>query len=201
LAATDSGVDGTAAQNDSPDGSTQDVGDAGALSPVDTGATRDGPAPAPGSDAAAASSDGAAGSLLDGGPLADASEPDAPVGPIAGQIACGSATCAASTQFCCALLDGGASCQTSEAACAALGGAQRQCEKAADCPANNVCCYEFSILPASASCHANDCNGGGGTRVEACRSQGDCATGTCSAHECLSGGSIQSCAAFATECP
>jgi hypothetical protein len=199
----DGGVDATAPGSGSG-ASSGAAGDTGALpgEPDANGSGSDaGPLTRP--DADAGTSDGNA-------PPADAaldgSTPDGAAaagdgGPVAGRIACGATTCATASQFCCAMLDGGASCQANEGACVALGGVQRQCEKTADCPANNVCCYEFTSIPATTGCHANDCNGGGGMRVEACRSQSDCTTGTCSTHTCVAGGSIQSCAPFATECP
>ena len=195
---SDGGIDGTVLGDGSGGAGAGDTGagDGGATPDTDGSAAGDGPPPA-GDDAAAPPTDGGAASP-DGAPLGDGAAPD---GPVAGRIACGSTTCPTSTQFCCAGLDGGSSCQSSEQACLALGGVQRQCEKAADCPANDVCCYEFSSTPATTSCHANDCGGGNGMRVEACRSQSDCATGTCATHACLAGGPIESCAGFGTECP
>jgi hypothetical protein len=201
---SDDGADGTTRGGDNSDTGAGDPGagdagsgDSGVTPALDGSAAGEAQAPI-GDDATAPANDGAAGIGPDGSPLGDGAGAD---GPVAGRIACGAATCATSAQFCCAQLDGGASCQSSEPACAALAGVQRQCEKTADCPANNVCCYEFSSIPATTSCHANDCNGGNGMRVEACRSQSDCTTGTCATRTCLAGGSIQSCAAFGTECP
>jgi hypothetical protein len=165
----------------------------------EAGASADGPASATGADAGRPPPmDGGPGSASDGGLLLDGAAPD---GPVAGRIACGWTTCDTSAQLCCVGLDGGAACQTSEQACAAIGGAPRRCEKTADCPADNVCCYDFSSIPATTSCHSSDCNGDNGMRVEACVSQRDCATGTCATHVCSAGGSIQACAAFGTECP
>jgi hypothetical protein len=203
---SDSGSDGTASASDGAPGSgpRDPAGDPGAVPsssdaafPGDGGVLGDGAA-ATGGDGAAPQGDGGSALPADGGPVDGGAAPDGPVG---GRITCGSATCDTSTQFCCAALDGGASCQTSEQACLAIPGAPRRCEKTADCPANNVCCYEFSSVPATTSCHANDCNGGDGMRVEACQSQGDCTTGTCASHACVAGGSIQACAAFGAECP
>jgi hypothetical protein len=201
---SDGGVDGTApgagtgnGDTGAGDPGTGDAGGAGVTPDLDGGGTGEGQAPTS-DDATTAPSDGGPGPAADGGPIGDSAAPD---GPVPDRIACGATTCSTSGQFCCAQLDGGASCQSSEQACMALIGVQRQCEKTADCPANNVCCYEFSSIPATTSCHANDCNGGNGMRVEACRSQSDCTTGTCATRTCVAGGSIQSCAAFGAECP
>jgi hypothetical protein len=187
------------------DGTTSLGGDDGAPPPGEPGAGDASPGTNP-----TPASDGQAPAVVDGGPAlaADGGSPAATDGgPADGAVAdaraplsCGSGTCSTG-QFCCAELDGGAGCQTSEQACLALAGVPRRCEKTADCPANNVCCYEFTSTPATTSCHANDCNGGNGMCVEACQSQGDCTTGTCAAHACIAGGSIQACAAFGTECP
>jgi hypothetical protein len=175
------------------------TGDPGTIVRRDPGtdASARGPAAAAGDAGQPPPVDGGPGSASDGGLLDAGAAPD---GPAAGRIACGGATCDTSAQFCCAGLDGGAACQTSEQACVAVGGAPRRCEKTADCPAGNVCCYDFSSIPATTSCHS-DCNGDNGVRVEACGSQRDCATGTCATHACSSGGAIQACAAFGTECP
>jgi hypothetical protein len=196
----DAGADGTMAVGADDGGpGTGDLGDGdGRTTP-----TTDAAAPVEDGGQASANKDGGAATTTDAGPTtrtdaapdADGAAPDAPAG-----VSCGSATCSTG-QFCCAELDGGAACTTSEQACTALAGVPRRCEKTADCPTNNVCCFEFSSFPATTSCHANDCNGGGGTRVQACQTQGDCAAGTCAVHVCVDGGSIQSCAAFGTECP
>jgi hypothetical protein len=205
FSSSDSGMDATASESDGaprsavPDPGTGDP-DAGVPpGSEDAGLSGDAPMiPATGGGDAALQGEGGPSEPADGSAVDDGAAPDGPVG---GRIACGNTTCDTSTQFCCAMLDGGAGCQTSEQACLALAGVPRRCEKTADCPANNVCCYEFTSTPATTSCHANDCNGGNGMRVEACQSQGDCTTGTCAAHACVAGGSIQACAAFGTECP
>jgi hypothetical protein len=208
LAAPDAGPDGTALAPGDDAASVSSGATSGSGSPAtgdDAASTIppvDGASPIAATDAAPGSADAAVidGGLPDGMSAADTG-PDAPSGPVAGHISCGNATCDEATQFCCAQADGGASCQTTEPACAALGGVRRQCEKTDDCASGSVCCFDFSSIPATASCRNNDCNGGGGMRVQACRSQGDCASGTCATRSCLVGGSIESCAAFAPECP
>ena len=114
-----------------------------------------------------------------------------------GQMACGGSTCDEATQFCCVQTGGAESCQTTGTACA---GSRRECDKASDCPPGNVCCFDFSAQPASASCHS-DCGGGGDTRVQACRTPSECLSGACATHACVAGGSIESCAPFGPECP
>ena len=205
-AAPDAGPDGTAAPSgDDAASASSGSGSGSAAAGDDAAGTSppiDGGSPVVGTDAATGAADAAVvdSGLPDGMIAADAA-PDAPSGPVAGHISCGNATCDEATQFCCAQADGGASCQTTEPACAALGGARRQCEKTDDCASGSVCCFDFSSIPSTSSCRNNDCNGGGGMRVQACRSQSDCASGTCAARSCLVGGSIESCAAFAPECP
>jgi hypothetical protein len=154
----------------------------------------DGQAPADGDGGPALAADGSAPAATDGGPA------DGAVADARAPLSCGSGTCSTG-QFCCAELDGGGTCMTSEQACTTAAGVPRRCEKTSDCTANDVCCFDFSSFPATTSCHANDCNGGGGARVQACRTQSDCASGTCAVHACNDGGAIQSCAAFGTECP
>jgi hypothetical protein len=150
----------------------------GTTTPID-GAT----APIDGGDAAATPTDAGA----------DAASP--------GEIVCGAALCDAKLgQFCCVRSNGNESCETSGNACANAGGVARECDKAADCTGGGVCCYDFSASPPATSCRG-DCNGGGGTRVQACRTQGECTGGTCAVHACIDGGSIETCAAFAPECP
>ncbi len=194
---TDGGTDGTTTPGGDSGPGPGDLGETGTDLPgptMDAGAAGDGQAPA-NDGGPAPSTDGGPLTAPDGAALNDAAAPDARAG-----LSCGTATCSTG-QFCCAELDGGAACMNSEQSCTALAGVPRRCEKTADCPANNVCCFEFSSFPATTSCHANDCNGGGGTRVEACRSQDDCTAGTCAVRACIDGGSIQSCASFGTECP
>lgn len=151
--------------------------------------------------------DRASPALMDSGaPVADAtaardgSSPDAAPSPVAGMLACGTSVCNEATQFCCVQASGFESCQSSSDTCAMLGGARRDCDKASDCPNGEVCCYDFSSIPATTGCHA-DCGGGGSTRVQACRTQAECLSGACSVHACTTGGSIESCAPFAPECP
>ncbi len=137
------------------------------------------------------------GSVDQSSPPGDASPADGALADGAGHIVCGASDCIEATQFCCVQADGGAACQQSGAACP--GGARRSCEKAADCTGGEVCCFDFSTAPASASCRG-DCNGGGGTRVQACATQAECVTGTCATHSCTAGGSIESCTGSAA-CP
>ncbi len=134
-----------------------------------------------------------------GSPTVDAADAAAPA---SRQILCGAISCDPRTQFCCAQANGVESCQTTANACDALGGTRRDCGEASDCPTGNVCCYDFSMFPASASCR-NDCNGGGGatTRVQACASESECLTGTCETHGCVGGGAIESCQPFPPQCP
>jgi hypothetical protein len=192
----DAAADGTTAVGSDDGAPSPGASDSGTVTPAlatDAAFATDGQAPMNG-DGGAATNDGGPAPFEAGG--FDAGGPqDARAG-----LSCGSATCS-NGQFCCAELDGGAACMTDEQACAAAGGAPRRCEKTSDCPASNVCCFDFSSLPPTTGCHANDCSGGGGTRVEACRSQSDCATGSCALRACSEAGAIQSCAPFGAECP
>jgi hypothetical protein len=174
----DGASDATAAALDAPSSTTAPDGSAA------DAALADATAPTTTSDASA---DGAVVA-----PPLDAGAPDA-----AGQVACGAAFCDIKAgQFCCVQPNGAATCESTNAACAA----RRDCEKTSDCSVGNVCCYDFSSFPASASCRG-DCSGGGGTRVQACRATTECATGTCAVHACRDAGSIESCEAHAPECP
>ena len=121
--------------------------------------------------------------------------------PVPGRLTCGTGTCNVTLgEFCCVQAGGAASCTASSGACDARVGAPRECEKASDCLGGDVCCYDFSSFPASASCRG-DCGGGGGTRVQACRAQAECAAGTCAVHACADAGSIESCEPHTPECP
>jgi hypothetical protein len=113
------------------------------------------------------------------------------------EMACGGTPCDEATQFCCVQAGGAESCLATGTACA---GSRRECDKASDCPPGNVCCFDFSSQPASASCHS-DCGGGGDTRVQACRTPTECLSGTCAAHACAAGGSVESCAPLGAACP
>ncbi|MDB4936241.1 MAG: hypothetical protein JWP87_3213 [Labilithrix sp.] len=164
------------------------------------GSTSDGPGSTdgstdgnPGTDAA---TDGP-GPIPEGGAIADP-----------GKVACGSASCDVATSFCCAVPDGGSSCQTSGGACTVLGGTKQQCNEAADCPAVDagpqVCCYETDQLGGlTTSCHL-DCNGGGGKRYQACRTTNECLSGACAVRTCNSDAgtaSIESCKPIPDVCP
>jgi hypothetical protein len=122
---------------------------------------------------------------------------DAPIS-TAGKIACGSAQCTTSSmEYCCVQGgDGGASlaCETSGGSCA---GGRIECDESADC-AGQVCCFEPAQPVVQSSCHV-DCTGGGGTRVQACRSTSECAT--CQIRQCSGGFTIKSCAPIPGICP
>ena len=203
-----------------PDGMAGAASDSGGDSPSTdatvTGTTDSGADVAAGPDSAPPPSDAASAtdSMRDAptGALADSPVGDAPpadtgttsdaggdaAGPVPGELACGMSTCDERTQLCCVQVDAAQACLANGTPC--IGGARRECDKASDCAAGNVCCYDFSTVPASSSCHA-DCGGGGGTRVQACRTASECLGGTCAVHACTAGGSIQACNGFAPECP
>lgn len=173
-----------------------DNSDAATTSPVSADASaaigRDGGVPSGADGGAADAPSGADGGAPDAFVIVTDAAPEPPR-----QMACGSNTCDEATQFCCVQAGGTESCQGTATACA---GSRRECDKASDCPPGNVCCFDFSSQPASASCHS-DCGGGGDTRVQACRTATECLSGACATHACVSGGSIESCAPFGAECP
>lgn len=140
-----------------------------------------------------------------GGEAGPIPEGGAPADP--GKVACGATSCDVGTAFCCALPDGGGSCQTSGGACAALGGAKQECNEAADCPAVDagpqVCCYEVDLGRLTTSCHLN-CNGGGGNRYQACRSTTECLSGSCAVRSCngdAGTATVESCKPIPGVCP
>jgi hypothetical protein len=79
-------------------------------------------------------------------------------------------------------------------------GVLRTCDEAADCPTAEVCCYEQQGNNLAAGCHG-DCNGGGGTRFQACSSTTECLSGTCAIHACDAGGSVETCKGIPNICP
>ncbi len=113
-----------------------------------------------------------------------------------GAVSCGAATCSVSTQTCC-VQDAGASCIPNGTTCPGAVAILR-CEKAADCPNQDVCCFESNGGPIVASCR-QDCNGG--DRVQACKTQAECQGGTCTVHTCTFGGSVETCDPIANVCP
>ncbi len=151
--------------------------------------------------------DGAADATMDGTLEASSdggggdSNGDAAPAPGAGKIGCGSVPCSiAMMEYCCLQGgDGGPSetCQTTGGACT---GGRIECDEPADCLSMQVCCFEPAQPWVQSSCHV-DCTGGGGTRVQACRTQSDCTTGTCQVRACTGGFSIQSCAPIPNVCP
>jgi hypothetical protein len=158
----DASIDG------SSKGTTQDSG----------GSAQDSGTPQDSSTTGDATSDADAGPA----PIPDGGAPSDPQ-----TVKCGTAECTISTQFCCQQPDGGASCQTSGGACSALGGAKQECNEAADCPhtdaGQQVCCFDVTEKGLESSCRA-DCNGGGGTRFQACRTTTECKSGSCAVHAC-----------------
>jgi hypothetical protein len=164
--------------------------DAKAAPTVTATATATGTTTTPGPDA---SDDG--GTITDAGADADAAIiiPDGGAPPDPAKIACGTASCDVATQFCCQQPDAGESCQTSNGACSALGGARQECNEKADCPVFDagagtapeaqVCCFDVTPNGFEAHCRL-DCNGGGGTRFQACRTQNECQSGTCTVRTC-----------------
>jgi hypothetical protein len=145
---------------------------------------------------------GADASSLDAGGDASADVvPDAAIVSSPDAIACGPATCDPQSAFCCATPDGATTdlaCQTSGGNCPS--GGVIHCDEAADCPAGNVCCWDTSGPVVASDCHT-DCTGGGGTRYQACKTNGECLTGTCAAHACANGLDVTSCAPVGTLCP
>lgn len=148
-------------------------------------------------------------SSTDGAVNVDAGIPPNGTPPDPGKVACGSASCTVA-QSCCvsATADGGVA-STCGGNCNA--GAQLECDEAKDCPpavlpdggtAPQVCCYERAgNAIVGASCH-RDCTGGGGTRVQACRTSGECLTGSCAVRTCTGTiKSVETCGPIANVCP
>lgn len=162
-----------------------------------------------GSDATSADA-----SATDAQPQGDATAGDAglpPNGtpPDPGKVACGGSSCTL-PQSCCvtSTLDGGAT-QTCGGGCNL--GVQLECDEAKDCPpaplpdggtAPQVCCYERAGQAiVGSSCH-RDCAGGGGNRTQACRTNGECLTGTCAVRSCTGSiKSVETCNAIPNVCP
>jgi hypothetical protein len=92
--------------------------------------------------------------------------------------------------------EAGASCIPNGAVCPGAVAILR-CEKAADCN-GDVCCYEPVNGAIVATCQ-QDCKGG--NRVQACKTQAECASGTCTVHQCTFGGSVETCQPIPTTCP
>jgi hypothetical protein len=93
-------------------------------------------------------------------------------------------------------VDAATTCRAGDPGC----NSQHECDTASDCDDGDICCYDFSSFPASTRCR-NDCSGGGGTRLQACRTQDECSSGTCSVHACVGQPAIESCQPRAPECP
>ena len=149
----------------------------------------------PGADASSdLGADAPLADAADAGPTSDASVPASDPG----QVTCGLSSCVAATTFCCARPGGPDTCETSGGACA--NAAVRKCDEAADCPVGNVCCYDPSTTPPSTSCQG-DCTGGGGRRVQACKTTTECLVGQCATRLCSDGRTVATCGPLVGLCP
>lgn len=164
----------------------------------------DGSSAADARDAAAADS----ASAIDAAAADAAPIPDGGVAADPAKVTCGATACDVSTSFCCSLPDGGGSCQTSGGACSALGGVKQECDEAANCPpvdgVAQVCCFEVGANRALVTACHRDCTGGGGTRIQACRTTTECLTGSCAVRSCdpASGATkVESCKPIPNVCP
>jgi hypothetical protein len=73
----------------------------------------------------------------------------------------------------------------------------------ADCPQQNVCCYERTATGLVSSCH-DDCKGDDGRRTQACKTTAECLDGTCAVRACSADAglaSVETCAPILGLCP
>ncbi|HEY1956848.1 MAG TPA: hypothetical protein VGH28_14610 [Polyangiaceae bacterium] len=117
-----------------------------------------------------------------------------------GHVACGSAACDLTTQFCC-IADAGAgntctnyppdSGPPPKNNC--TGETKVLCDEAADCPSGQVCCGFVGATGGFATSCSTSC----GTGIQFCHGSAECVTGTCTAQQCR-GENIETCT---TLCP
>ncbi|HEY1955084.1 MAG TPA: hypothetical protein VGH28_05715 [Polyangiaceae bacterium] len=175
--ALDGGLDGSSSESSASDATTKDVATNDATT-SDAGADAIAP-----TDGAVADADG---STVTGTP---------------GKVTCGNVVCNTGQECCAAPSgDGGFTLTCVNGGGACPNGVTRACDEAADCPLNEVCCYEEQGGNLAAGCHG-DCGGGGGTRFQACASTAECQSGTCSVHTCTAGGSVETCEGIPNVCP
>jgi hypothetical protein len=162
----------------------------------DGGASAEQTAPgAPSSSGTVDVGDDAGGAPIDsdaqGGTPVDAAAPDdAPSSTLPG-VLCGLTTCPL-PQVCC-VKGSTQTCVANAAACAAKDQGARACDDPTDCAAGTVCCYTTDTDVPGTQCLAA-CPPAGGDRAPACRTQSDCASGTCAARPCKGGISVLACA-------
>lgn len=105
------------------------------------------------------------------------------------KITCGSAECTVGTQQCCTSF--------TDAGCIASGmncqGLRAECDEKADCNALEVCCASFST---GGQC-MKDCKGGS---FQTCKTNTECASGTCKVWTCTGNVKIRACEAPFTGC-
>ena len=123
----------------------------------------------------------------DAAPEASAALPSNPM-----QVTCGSSACATPNDACCATPspDGGFGyvCQPENQGCQ---GGRLRCDERADCPdPTDVCCLRTDPTKPESTCE-NDCQGG--NRIQICRTDAECAGGTCVVNRCPGGQVYQAC--------
>jgi hypothetical protein len=165
-----------------------------------TGACSSDGAEAAGDDAGAAGAAGETGSDAtdrdaatpqdDSGANEDDAAPDAAVVSNPGQVSCGEAECSLPAEACCATLTT-TTCQAPGASCE--GGVQR-CDEAADCESGDVCCLRLDPDKPEATCEAGCIRGS--SRLQICKTDAECAEGTCYVNRCAGGVIYRACTAI-----
>jgi hypothetical protein len=128
-----------------------------------------------GRDEGAASADA---SIQDAGAAANSDDGGGKAGGEGGRVTCGGNECILPESVCCPWLNGGTCAARGTAGCEPI-----ECDDTADCPAGQMCCYQFNHgCSLSASCQTTCV--GGAVRVQACKSDSECASGSCTLRRC-----------------
>lgn len=139
----------------------------------------------------------------DAGAKPDAAvKPDANLAP--NQLKCGNEICALPSQYCCQSSSfsqdaGGFVTSLKCATGFSCAGSALRCLSAANCGGGEVCCFGASGgvgMPPS-SCRQGQCFF---SETQACASQPECKSGTCAAHQCQGGGTVNACAPIPGVC-
>ena len=86
-----------------------------------------------------------------------------------GVVPCGSATCSAASQKCCATADAG-TCTALNSGCP-TGSTSHECKEAADCASGNVCCTVYNYGSYPYTCNLGGCPTGD---YQVCRTDAEC---------------------------